>query len=712
LIHNNTKDLILYIDDELENLDGFKFAFITDYDIYVAQNAKEGLKLLEQNNFKVVISDQKMPEMSGIEFLKIAKEKSPDTIRIILTAYADATNAIEAINKGEIYRYLSKPWDKTDLKSTIDNAIESFNLKKINKELISNLKSTNKKLEKQNNEYAALNEELLEAKEKAEASKKRFINLFEQNPVSLWEEDLSEAKKLIEDKRSEVKDFKTYFDNNPDFVAMCASKIIVKNVNNISLELFKVKSKKELLDNLSKTFNKKSFETFKNLLLTIANKQIVFKEETEYVKSDGEVFPAIVYVVATEGFTKNIISIIDISKQKNAEQKLQIQNKELQKAKEKAEESNLLKTEFINNMSHEIRTPMNGILGFSSMLNKKELSDEKRKNYISIIQNSGNQLMKIIDDILEISILGTKQIKAIEEKVCLNNLLLKQFMIFDLKAKENNTPLYFKKNLSDSDSTILTDTTKLNKIISNLLENALKFTNTGFIEFGYSQPPALSQQIEIYVKDTGVGIKKEKQEIIFDRFSQAEKKLSKKVGGLGLGLSIAKENAELLGGSISLKSEIGKGTTFFVKIPYKPANIDKKNITLTNIKTTKQINKHRILIVEDNEINYLYIDALLENLKIECEILHAKNGKEAVEFCKNNTEIEIVLMDIKLPIMNGYEATKQIKKLFPNIPVIAQTAYSTIEERKQVFLAGCDDFISKPINIEEFKEIINKYLKK
>jgi len=261
----NSKELILYVDDEYENLDGFKFAFFTDYNVFVAQNAKEGLKLLEQNNFKVVISDQRMPEMSGIEFLKIAKEISPNTIRIVLTAYADATNAIEAINKGEIYRYLSKPWDKADLKSTIDNAIESFNLKQENRELINTLKKTNQELQNQNEEYASLNEEykkqnkeLLKAKEKAEESRNRFVNLFEQNPVSLWEEDLSEVKKIIDNKKSEVKDFKVYFDNNPDFVAMCASKIIIKNVNKISLELFKVKSKKELLSHLGTTFNEKS----------------------------------------------------------------------------------------------------------------------------------------------------------------------------------------------------------------------------------------------------------------------------------------------------------------------------------------------------------------------------------------------------------------------------------------------------------------------
>lgn len=375
--------------------------------------------------------------------------------------------------------------------------------------------------------------------------------------------------------------------------------------------------------------------------------------------------------------------------------------KELFISKEKAEESNRLKTEFLNNMSHEIRTPMNGILGFSDLLNDPDLSNEKRINFIKIIQSCGAQLLHIIDDILEISSLGTKQVKVIEEQVCLNDALLELFSIFDIKSKENKTPLYFKKGLLDRQSTILTDKTKLNKVISNLLENSLKFTNQGYIEFGYQ---LINNELELYVKDTGIGIEKSKHDSIFERFSQAEKDLSKKIGGLGLGLSIAKENTELLGGRIQLKSEKGKGATFFVTIPYKPV------YKATDTDRSNAEPKYTVLIAEDDEVNYLYLEILLKKvIELDCEIIHVINGQEAIDACKKNKTIDLVLMDLKMPVLNGFDATKLIKKHCPKVPIIAQTSYSTLQDKEKAILAGCDDFISKPISKEVISQVLKKY---
>ncbi len=421
-----------------------------------------------------------------------------------------------------------------------------------------------------------------------------------------------------------------------------------------------------------------------------------------------------------EGDKKIVNHIIikeDISLRKKAEEELKKQNEEyaslneeyktineeLIVAKEKAEESDKLKTDFINNMSHEIRTPMNGIFGFSNLLSNDELTDKKKQQYISIIQNSGRRLMRIIDDILEISKLGTNKVKIIEQEICLNDLLLEQFSIFDIKANENKIPLYIKKGLPDKESTIFCDEIKLNKILGNLLENALKFTTEGFIEFGYRLKN--DKELEIYVKDTGVGINPENQTSIFNRFSQAEKELSQNLGGLGLGLSIAMENAKLLNGSITLKSEKGKGSTFFVAIPYKPVYTNKKPLN-------KSKKTYTVLVAENEDINYLYIDTLLNESSLNIKVLHAKHGQEAVEMCKGNFEIDLILMDIKMPVMDGLKATKQIKQMNLKAPIIAQTAYSTKKDREDAFLAGCDDFISKPINKKEFDKIIKRFLVK
>ena len=398
-----------------------------------------------------------------------------------------------------------------------------------------------------------------------------------------------------------------------------------------------------------------------------------------------------------------------------SQQNLIEKNEELHKSKEKAEESNQLKTEFINNMSHEIRTPLNGILGFSDFIKNPNLTNEKRIQYADIIQNSGNQLLLIIEAILEISKLGTKQEKVSESNICINNLFSDLFSIFEIKAKEKGLDLSLIKGLSDKESSILTDKTKLYKILSNLLENALKFTNAGSIEFGYKiiEETMSNASIQLYVKDTGIGIKPEGQEIIFERFSQEEKSLERNVGGLGLGLSIAKENAELLGGKITVLSEKEKGSTFFVTIPYKPVNAEqeKNNAQKSSIENRKSsIEKYTILIVEDEEMNYFYLETLLEDFELNLITLHAKHGKEAVEMCKENAEIDFVLMDMKMPIMTGFEATKIIKEFRPDLPIVAQTAYSTKEEKEQAFSAGCDDFISKPISKKTLNEIINKYL--
>lgn len=450
--------------------------------------------------------------------------------------------------------------------------------------------------------------------------------------------------------------------------------------------------------------------------------------ETSFLKKDGSLVDVLVSSAPLDpnDISKGtIFTALDISERKNTEMQLKdnvlllerkneeiaTTNEELKQAIEAAEEANRLKTEFLNNMSHEIRTPMNGIMGFSGMLGNLELNNNKRDNYINIIQNSSNQLLKIIDDILDISVLETKHEKIDETALCLNDLFIELFSRFNLKSKERNVPIYLKRELSDKQSYIITDRAKLSKILSHLLENALKYTNEGYIELGYQIEQSI---LKIYVKDTGLGIAKENQEIIFDRFSQSGKEIHSKQSGLGLGLSISKENAQLLGGDINLDSQKGEGSTFYVNIPYVPVNKESVDAAINILDSRKEEETtYTILVAEDEEINYLYIEALLIDLTDKnYKLLHAINGKEAVDICMENNDIDLVLMDIKMPIMGGYEAIELIKSELPDLPIIAQTAYSSKSDKKQAIEHGCSGFISKPINKDDLLSLIEKHLVK
>jgi signal transduction histidine kinase/CheY-like chemotaxis protein len=383
------------------------------------------------------------------------------------------------------------------------------------------------------------------------------------------------------------------------------------------------------------------------------------------------------------------------------------QKQELHYAKESAVKSDQLKSEFLCNMSHEIRTPMNGIIGFSGLLNDPDLTGKERDEYINIIRNNSEQLLRIIDDILEISSLETKQVKVQPVKTDLFTLLYELIAVFNMKARQKNIGLQLINELDNRQCIVSMDQSKLLKVLNNLLENALKFTDRGFIEIGCKLG---ENELKFHVRDTGIGIEKEKMNKIFNRFSQADESIANNYGGLGLGLAIANENVALLGGEIHVESTPGVGSVFSFTLPYEPFNEKTMTITHNKDQFNFQSTGKTILIAEDENSNYLFLNALITRLNPNFTIFRAIDGQQAIEMCLANPTIDLVLMDVKMPVKNGYEATKIIKEFRPGLPIIAQTAYSTNEDRNKALATGCDDYISKPIHIEGLISKLNKYL--
>ena len=375
---------------------------------------------------------------------------------------------------------------------------------------------------------------------------------------------------------------------------------------------------------------------------------------------------------------------------------------ELQKAKKRAEESDRLKSAFLANMSHEIRTPMNGIIGFVGMLKKPDLSEEKLNHYIKVITESSNQLLRIVNDILDISKIETGQVEIYKKKTDLYEVLKDTITFFEFKASEKKLSLFFNCDLVKQDSLVDTDKTKLKQILFNLVSNSLKFTKKGSIEIGCKR---IDEYLEFFVKDTGIGIPKNEQNKVFNRFSKIET-TTELYGGTGLGLSICKGYVEILGGKIRFESEEGKGTTFYFTLPYE--RIESKEEIIEEKRNEREFITSTVLIVEDEEFNLNYIEELLLNKKINC--INAKTGKEALDIFMRNPNIDLILMDIRLPEMDGYAVTREIRKQNRDIPIIAQTAYALAGDREKAINAGCNDYIAKPIIEEQFNYLIEKYL--
>jgi PAS domain S-box-containing protein len=388
------------------------------------------------------------------------------------------------------------------------------------------------------------------------------------------------------------------------------------------------------------------------------------------------------------------------------------------RAKEKAEESDRLKSAFLANMGHEIRTPMNGIMGFSELLKNPTLSGKEQQVYVNIIEKSGARMLNIINDLVDISKIESGLMNVNYSPCNINEQLEYIYSFFKPEAEGKGLKLTYVTLVTEEAAVTETDREKINAVLINLIKNAIKFTAEGSIEFGCILTRSVdsdhSAELEFYVKDTGVGIEVEQREIIFQRFRQGSESLNRNYEGAGLGLSISKSYVEMLGGKIWVEPNFDnhsnvKGSIFFFTTPYYPEHLKKQSInediTSKSYDNSGQI--YNVLIAEDDLASEILFSIMIK--PISKKIFKARTGTEAVETCKNAHEIDLILMDVKMPDMDGYEAVRQIRQFDKNVVIIAQTAFSQSGEMEKALNAGCNDFITKPINKEELLFLIRKH---
>jgi hypothetical protein len=444
--------------------------------------------------------------------------------------------------------------------------------------------------------------------------------------------------------------------------------------------------------------------------------------ETRHRRKDGSIFDVEVSFQHQPSFGgRNVAFLHDITERNQS-------LRELIKAKDQAEESDRLKSAFLANMSHEIRTPMNGILGFAELLKTPGLTGKQQQEYIGIIKKSGDRMLNIINDIVDISKIEARLMEVDLKTSDVNEQLDYIYTFFEPQAHAKGIKLTHTLGLPSNEAIIITDREKLYAILTNLVKNAIKFTDSGTIELGYEligpkgetitpgmlvyhRGPVENNPMELrfFVRDSGIGIPENRQCAVFDRFVQADIADTRAFQGAGLGLSISKAYVEMLGGQIWVESQEGKGATFYFTLPYATGSGEKTDsypeVSPQDIKDP--FIPLKILIVDDDPISVLLISLATKN--ISKEVLSVSTGRDAVEACRAHPDTDMVLMDVKMPEMDGYEATRLIRQFNTGVVIIAQTAFGLAGENEKAMQAGCDDYISKPLNIALLKSMIKKH---
>ncbi len=515
-------------------------------------------------------------------------------------------------------------------------------------------------------------------------------------------EDITERKKHEE----QIKTLSTVVDQIPLMIVITDKGGKIEYVNE-EFSRFTQYTSREVIGRIPMIFNQKHHTawSYSKMWETLQEGKM-WLSEFKNKKKDGTIFWENVTAFPLTSEDSLIMNYIIIND--DITDKKQLLD-DLVKSKEKAEESDRLKSAFLANMSHEIRTPMNGILGFTELLKEPNLSGAEQQFYIKIITDSGHRMLNLMNNLIDISRIESHEVKIIRSSFDIRKKFDHLLDFFNQEAKMKGLRLICKCELLPNESLIETDVQKLDSVLENLLKNALKFTKNGTIEFGCEKQENL---YKFFVKDSGAGIDPAHQSIIFDRFRQASESLSRPYEGAGLGLSISKAYVEILGGKIWVDSEPGKGAIFYFTLP---VQVDREAEALSQVVVPlPEIQvlpaKFKMMLVEDDDISMNYLEIISE--KFCQEIYKASSGTEAVELFRKNQDIKMILMDIKLPLMDGLEATRQIREFNKEVVILAQTAYSMVGDREKAMAAGCNDYITKPIERDKLKSLVLQFANK
>lgn len=651
---------ILLVDDKAENLFALeKLLAKPGRKFHKASSGKTALKMAYNVDFSLILLDVQMPEMNGFEVARILKS-NPKTAKVSIIF-------VTAISKEE--KYVLKGYD--------EGAID-YLFKPLDVEITKAKVSTYLKLDQQNRE--------------------------------------------LEEKNERLENLASLVDNSQEITCIFNMRTFrIEEVNSTFKNILGYEPSEVLGTTLISFFNEEDLvETKKIVKEEIKRRSEIFSFENRIICKNGTQKWMRWKIIVKNN--KCFANAMDISVRKMTERKLSDNlaylvkiNKELTEAKRLAEVSVQVKQEFMANMSHEIRTPMNAIIGFTNLLLKTDLSEDQKKQ-LENIKFSGENLIVIINDILDFSKIEAGKLAIEEAPFNLNEVINNIIELLEPQVEEKG--LYLKLDQDESiKANLIGDSVRLNQILLNLMSNAWKFTQKGGISISIllKKEEDRVQYLQFRVKDTGIGIKQEKQQTIFDSFTQAEGDTTRKFGGTGLGLTIVKMLSELMLGSVSLESESGVGSTFIVDLPFSiNTNQSVKEEEQEEDLSAKDLGRLEVLLAEDNEMNQILAKRVIASYGFNLDV--AENGKEALERYKEK-DYDIILMDIMMPEMDGLEATKRIREEFPSekkdIPILAMTAFVFSEEEDYKYLeSGMNDYILKPFHPDKLYQKIASLVKK